>query len=735
MRFKKLIALVLTATMLSGVITLGVLSADVEKVSADNRYTVHQNKYAGKYDLREGIFTYSSTSGADRDAVYYYSDGYFETSPDVYNEHLSTMSLALAMSAFNATATEFDLSLYNKYANSFRNAKQLLSDIGFEDKNIRVNDSFTRQPTDDSIGVIMGAKELSVDGYILLPVIVRGGGYESEWASNVTLGKSGEAKGFSESASKVISELEKFILSDLSLDVEKALQDGRVKFLVCGYSRAAAVANITAKRLTDKYGKENSIYAYCFEAPRGGADSAVINEAHTYNGQYLNIHNIINPGDLVTYVAPEKMGFIRYGVDRLIPDMNDDAYSAKREKMTSQLSLINDSIVFSDTFSLATLNYLGFALGTSGIFMPLQNVEVTASEWLAGFMNDLTKWTTNGENEESCRDFYVSNKSFCGEEYVTVEKALQTFTKLLFGMENSEAFADAMMHRVKALTENKMLIADFYMSVVGSWEKLVYPKQKQYLDTIWNILTNEQQYEDGASVPGITDFVSEKESVELKNSTYTLFAFLFSFVNKDNTTAAIENITSTQVHLATLLYNAGNILQCHYPEICMAWLRADDSHYEKNDELRYEEATVLLDVDNVVIPAKIEASGEKTAEGISISLVPLMNGNDGEEKKILNSGLSLYYQIYENGQLLKDWSLYQTPITLDNKEGAEYSIKAFAAHFGTKTDVFEITQEQMIIAEDESSSTIIIISSVIIAVLALGVGGVIYFKKKEKNNA
>lgn len=735
MRFKKLIALVLTATMLFGVITLGALAADVEKVSADNRYTVHQNKYAGKYDLREGIFTYSSTAGIDRDAVYYYSDGYFETSPDVYNEHLSTMSLALAMSAFNATATEFDLSLYNKYANSFRNAKQLLSDIGFEDKNIRVNDSFTRRPTDDSIGVIMGAKELSVDGYILLPVIVRGGGYESEWASNVTLGESGEAKGFSESASKVISELEKFILSDLSLDVEKALQDGRVKFLVCGYSRAAAVANITAKRLTDKYGKVNDVYAYCFEAPRGGVASAVVNEAHTYNGQYLNIHNIINPSDLVTYVAPEKMGFIRYGVDRFIPEMKDDTYSAKREKMTSQLALINDGIVFDDSFSLATLNYLGFALGTSGIFMPLQNVEITSSEWVAGFMNDLTKWTTNGENAEACRDFYVANKSFCGEEYVTVEKALQTFTKLLFGLENSEAFADAMMHRAKSLASDKMLIADFYTSAVSSWAKLEPGKQKQYIDNIWRILTNEQKYDNGMSVPKITDFADEKEAEALKNSTYTLFAFLFSFVNKDNTTAAFENITSTQVHLATFLYNAESILQCHYPEICMAWIRADDSHYEKNDDFIYEDAAVLLDVDDVVIPAKIEATGEKTTEGISVSLVPLMNGNDGEEKKILNSGLSLYYQIYENGQLWKDWSLYQTPITLDNKDGAEYSIKAFAAHFGTKTDVFEITQEQIIITEDESSSTIIIISSIIIAVLALGVGGVVYFKKKEKNNA
>ena len=118
MRFKKLIAAVLALAMAFCVIPFGALSAENKKVSVDDRYIIHQNEYADKYDLKEGIFTYSSTSGTDRDAVYYYSDGYFDDAPEVYNEHLSTMSLALAMSAFNASATAFDLSLYNKYANS-----------------------------------------------------------------------------------------------------------------------------------------------------------------------------------------------------------------------------------------------------------------------------------------------------------------------------------------------------------------------------------------------------------------------------------------------------------------------------------------------------------------------------------------------------------------------------------------------------------------------------------------
>ncbi len=756
MNTKKLVALMLTAVLLTGIIPFSAFSVSVTDVSAADRYVIYQNGYKGTYDLQEGIFTYSATTGMDSDAVYYYSDGYFADTPDVYNEHLSTMSLALSMAAFNASKTEFDLSLHSEYANSFRNIKQLLSDIGFEDNNIRISDSFTEKPTDSSIGVVMGTKSLPLDKeYMLIPIVIRGGGYESEWASNVTLGVSGEAKGFADSAEKVMGEFEKFISSGISADVKKSLDNGLVKFLVCGYSRAAAVANITAKRLTDKYGKENSIYAYCFETPMGGVDSAVVKEAHTYNGQYLNIHNIINSGDIVTYVAPAEMGFKRYGVDRFIPgtddkeiketvyntakeitvttysdnlpySLTDEDYISRRDKMINQLALVNGGITFTDTFDIATLNYLGFALGASGIFLPLQNVDVTASEWLTEFMKDLTEWTTGGEY----RDFYSSNAVFAGEEYTSVEKALGTFTKLMFGMENAHAFTDAMTYRMKSLASDKMLIADFYTSVVGSWEKLDAQKKKQYLDTVWEILTNDVQYSDGVSVPKITEFVKDDETEQLKNSMYSLLSFFFGFINKDNSTPALENVTSTQIHLATLLYNASSILQCHYPEICMAWLRTYDSHYEENDKFRFENASVLLAADELSLPEKIEAKGKKTEGGILLTLTSSVAGDEG-----INNGSAVYYQVFKNGECTADWSLYQAPVLLSDKDGGEYSLKVFSTRFGMKTDVKEITNDMMIIEENTESQSLVKTVVIILtsaAVLALGVGAFVILKKKKK---
>ena len=755
---KKIIAATMAVIILSGIIPLGAFATNITEISAENRYAVHQNGYRDKYDLQEGIFTYSSTLGTDRDAVYYYSDGYFADVPEIYNEHLSTMSLALSMSAFNASATSFDDSLHNKYANSFRNVKQLLADMGFEDNNIRISDLYTQKPTDESIGVIMGAKDLSLDGeQILLPVIIRGGGYESEWASNVTLGESGEAKGFSDSASKVLSELEKFISSDISSDVQKALDEGRVKFLVCGYSRAAAVANITAKRLTDKYGMKNGVYAYCFETPKCGVDSAALNEVHTYNGKYLNIHNIINSGDIVTYVAPEEMGFKRYGVDRFIPgttpgevienvyitgneikvtsysdnstySINDDAYGIRCDKMISQLALINDGIVFDDSFCLATLNYLGFALGSSGIFLPIKNTEIGVYQWLPVFMNDLTKWTTGGEGTDY-RKFYSSDKMFCGEKYVSVEEALQTFAKLMFGLEKAGVFQDAMMYRLKSLTSDKMMIADFYTSVFGSWEKLDNEKQKGYIDKIWKILTDEQQYSDGTSVPKLTDFVADGEKEKLQSSTYSLFSFMFSFINKDSNIPAFENFNAKQVHLATFLYNVSSILQCHYPEICMAWLRTYDSHYEENDKFNYENVSVLLDADASMLPTKFEAKGEKKDGSIHLTLTALMNDTNSS-----SGGSAIYYRILKNGECITDWSLYQDYIVINDKDISEYSINTFAARFGMKTDIHEIAQDQIVIENSTGKITAVIIFAVFAAV-ALGTGIFLYFKKKEKNNA
>ena len=126
-------------------------------VPTSERYHIIENGYRDKYDLQEGIFGYQSAEQKNNNSVYFYSDGYFEDSPELYNASLSSMSLSLAFSCFNATRTDFDENLQSgSYSNLFRHVKVLMSDIGVEDQNIYINDGFSERPTEETIGVIMG---------------------------------------------------------------------------------------------------------------------------------------------------------------------------------------------------------------------------------------------------------------------------------------------------------------------------------------------------------------------------------------------------------------------------------------------------------------------------------------------------------------------------------------------------------------------------------------------------
>ena len=60
----------------------------------------------------------------------------------------------------------------------------------------------------------------------------------------------------------------------------------------------------------------SNVFAYCFECPQ--------NTTNSYNDQsrYMNIYNIINPKDFVTYVAINNgwdWRFNRYGKDLVLP--------------------------------------------------------------------------------------------------------------------------------------------------------------------------------------------------------------------------------------------------------------------------------------------------------------------------------------------------------------------------------------------------------------------------------
>lgn len=156
--------------------------------------------------------------------------------------------------------------------------------------------------------------------------------YNGEWASNVSIGASGESEGFADATRQTMDFLAEYI-NKYNIDTNNT------KFWVTGYSRTGAVSNMVAKRLIDTYNNDGTkVFAYC-NAPANGGLKSEMKTGCDYSG----IHNIINPSDIVPYVAPSEMGFVRYGTDHFIP--GDTAKTTLDEASSKQIraSLARDN--------------------------------------------------------------------------------------------------------------------------------------------------------------------------------------------------------------------------------------------------------------------------------------------------------------------------------------------------------------------------------------------------------
>ncbi len=302
-----------------------------------------------------------------------YNDNYFDKSAFEYNESLATASLALELSGF---ADRSD------YSNQAKNAKKALGELGFGD--IQENDGYKQKTTADSIGVVAANKKIKSNNeeYTLVPVVIRGGGYENEWGGNAKVGKTGDHEGFNTAATKAKEFVDDYIR-------DKKIQ-GKVKLWVVGYSRGGATASLLGVKFNNdftstlnelnkdsknssnedyynsyvnkerartlgKYGSEiemnpNDLYVYTFEAPMG---MNIINGSglKEYKGNipyskseksdkaiYENIHNTINDDDFVTKVAPKEWGFARPGVDhKLLEGRKDSDVKSTEEILNSFL--------------------------------------------------------------------------------------------------------------------------------------------------------------------------------------------------------------------------------------------------------------------------------------------------------------------------------------------------------------------------------------------------------------
>ena len=253
----------------------------------------------------------------------YYSDSYFTKDNREVDGGLALASHAMALATFNG---DKDYTLRSKYL------RELWQKENFS--NIWMSDSFYKEPETDSIGFGIASKVIS--DFTVVAIAVRGGNYDAEWASNFTIGKTGDAQGFDEASDKVVEGVSNYITN---YDIE-----GHIKIWISGYSRAAITSNMTAGKIINKLthaeyisGKviytNDDIYAYCFEPPMGVQQA--LGDAHS--DSYHGIHNFLNYNDFVPLVAPFEWGFTRYGTDHYYPDRLNDIYfdATEREKIIS----------------------------------------------------------------------------------------------------------------------------------------------------------------------------------------------------------------------------------------------------------------------------------------------------------------------------------------------------------------------------------------------------------------
>lgn len=513
--------------------------------------------------------TTDSVDGTAFGMPYYYRDAYFASDATVYDPSLATMSYVLARAGFGG----------GEWATQYRSLFDLFGQIGFYDCD--VNEDFRTEPDTDTVGVGMAHKEIYLDGktYTLIAIVPRSANYEAEWASNFTLGASGEAAGFSAAA----AEAERFAAEYVAK--YRSHFSENIKLWMVGYSRGGAVANIAAGHVTrkGKIGtlpvKAKDVYAYTFEAPRGVTKDVI---SETLARSYKNIHNVLSANDLVTKVAPASFGFFRYGKDEtVIPD--------KRTKENA-------------AFFEFALQYLPASLRAKD--KNGKDVFATETFRTKKITSDLSKLTSLGTWENT--DGTYRWKSASGVDLldlltVDTDKSMGAFLDDLMktlssGVGSRKKYASDLEDLVRLLMRQTM--SDRYGS--AAWDRAVEKFTELCEEYAESILVAALTSRTSVLEQTLTDMVKEaidygglegKEYEDLPAQVAKAVPLVSKVVTSD--------VLSGGYGIATLLANADLLFLPHYPEQVSAWLRALDPNY--NPAVR-RELNRVTDVQIRVIP-------------------------------------------------------------------------------------------------------------------------------------
>lgn len=236
---------------------------------------------------------------------------WFNGSAEEYSHNLAKLSLGLATASFRPSAH------VEAYRDPDYNLRFFLYQAGFEDMR---SDDYDKDPSMYTVSTMMGHRTINEgdQAYELIAVGICGQGYLDEWESNFSIGSSSHPEGF-ESAAQLVYDR---VFGYISANHLK----GKLKIWLSGFSRAAAIANITAARLSDSdMFAEEDVFAYTFATP-----NTVRKEEFK---QYDNIYNICGKMDPVTCIPFSEWGYTRYGTTFHTPALETDSdFIFKRQK-------------------------------------------------------------------------------------------------------------------------------------------------------------------------------------------------------------------------------------------------------------------------------------------------------------------------------------------------------------------------------------------------------------------
>lgn len=688
-----------------------------------------------------GTFTYASVLDmTDLDASYYYTDAFFTNTGNNgalnYDQQLATMSCALAMSAFRRPFTGA--------ANQAKNVNRLMTDLGMKNISITYPEPQRFGANDYTIGYAIGTKTLTegeFKGKTLVTIATRGANYMTEWGSNTTINPESaiynrQSSGFSDAADKVTRGVTDYLERN---NIKGDSSD--VLFWITGYSRGGATANLTAQRLTDLYDSSGKrIYAYPIEAPQGAwhdgitGGSGDFKPAKSNPADYRNIHNIINPSDLVPRVAPSIMGFSRFGTDHLIPgntylsdnsatalsyksydkNKNNTFYAGVREKMITQLAALDPRIGFSDQFRYGTMAFIGSVV--NGTDMVKKNGDFAAPEdWYDSFLRNLINFTlrnypegypethdeknqnqkrpsvlTGKDKDIAYRELYsLTDPLKTGSDGVpqfaynatpeyrlNIQQTLETVIVLVFGLgkEDSEKLTDSLGKLASALDRGFKCSDGTTLEMSSMYTGFI----RKWYDLSFD--------EKNVKIKELWEFISlaQLDKVLTKAQYSDLKRVFPVLVNFALNGASYDWKKADSDYLGTLLGNAETIAQAHYPEVNFAWLRAQDYLYEDDGK------DVYIGKKWQFGPTK-EVSAEITGVSQSEIFEP---GKDGNAYITVNSGngklalrsktdgaVILYTSNGNKPKLDGDGTcVYTSPIPLTGEKGSktEYSLRMVA---------------------------------------------------------